>query len=34
MKGDWTDKLKTRWEGHEMTPPSDLWTGNRALEFH
>ena len=34
MKGDWTDKLKTRLEGHEMTPPSDLWTGiNEQMEF-
>lgn len=34
MKGDWTDKLKTRLEGHEMTPPSDLWTGiNEQMGF-
>ena len=34
MKGDWTDKLKTRLEGHEMTPPSDLWTGiNKQMGF-
>ena len=34
MKGDWTDKLKTRLEGHEMTPPSGLWTGiNEQMGF-
>jgi hypothetical protein len=34
MKGDWTDKLKTHLEGHEMTPPSDLWTGiNEQMGF-
>lgn len=27
MKEEWTDKLKTRLEHHEMTPPAGLWEG-------
>ena len=27
MKEEWTDKLKTRLEHHEMTPPEGLWEG-------
>ena len=27
MKEEWTDKLKTRLEHHEMTPPKGLWEG-------
>ena len=27
MKEEWTDKLKTRLEHHEMTPPVGLWEG-------
>ena len=27
MKEEWTDKLKTRLELHEMTPPEGLWEG-------